>query len=204
MGFLDFLTGVKRPAAGVAPVAKGELTTKIAALSGEKTPFSVKPSDESDLIVELKIADAKWYEIFAKASLTKTYRIYLLLDDASKEVRALEETGEVTWKAGVPSVSFSAEMFRGRTIAQKEFGTAYAFKDKSPGSFGKVYEYSFDANDVKRPLIEAVTGCGWSYVPVTSKGKVKKRIGSLDNCGCPDKPASSSVGGPQGIEDSSG
>jgi hypothetical protein len=174
MGLLDFLSGVKRPAAGVEPVGRDELIKRIRALSGDKKPFTVKPSDETDLVAELNIVDATWYEIFAKAELKKTYRILLLLDDAAREVRALEETGELSWKAGVPSASFSAEFFRGRTLAQKEFGTAYAFKDKSPGSFGKVYEYHFDVNDVKEPLIEAVTAAGWSYVPVTSKGKVKR------------------------------
>ncbi len=175
MGFLDFLTGAKRPAPGVAPVSKDVLAGKIRALAAEKAPFVVGPSDESDLLVQLNIVDAKWYEIFAKAGLTKTYRIFLLLDDAAHEVRALEETGELTWKAGVPTASFSVEFFRGRTIGQKEFGTAYAFKEKSPGSFGKVYEYRFDVNDVKGPLIEAVTASGWSFVPVTSKGKVKRK-----------------------------
>ncbi len=175
MGFLDFLTGVKRPRAGVAPVSRDALIKKITALPGDAAPFVVKPGDESDLVAELNVVDAKWYEIFAKAGLKKTYRILLLLDDVAGEVRALEETGELSWKAGVPTADFSAEIFRGRTVAQKEFGTAYAFKDKSPGSFGKVYEYRFDVNDVKEPLIETITGCGWSYVPVTSKGKVKRK-----------------------------
>ena len=175
MGFLDFLTGVKRPVAGSTPVSRDALITKITALSGDTTPFVVRPSDESDLVVELNIVDAKWYEIFAKAGLKKTYRILLLADDAAKEVRALEEMGEMSWKAGVPQANFSAEFFRGRTLAQKEFGTAYAFKDKSPGSFGKVYEYRFDVNDVKGPLIETITAGGWSYVPVTSKNKVKRK-----------------------------
>ena len=197
MGFLDFLTGVKRPAAGVSPVSKDALVAKIKALSTDKTPFVVGPSDESDLLVQLNIVDAKWYEIFAKAGLTKTYRIFLLLDDAAHEVRALEEMGELSWKEGVPSVSFSAEFFRGRTLGQKEFGTAYAFKDKSPGSFGKVYEYRFDVNDVKGPLIEVVTSSGWSYVPVTSKGKVKRKLSSTHR----RAPASSLPSGPRQIED---
>jgi hypothetical protein len=175
MGFVDFLTGTKRPAAGSTPVSRDALIKKISALSGGTAPFVVMPGEDSDLVVELNIVDAKWYEVFAKAGLKKTYRIFLLLDDARKEIRVLEETGELNWKAGIPTASFSAEFFRGRTLAQKEFGTAYAFKEKSPGSFGKVYEYHFDVNDVKEPLIEAVTASGWSYVPVTSKGKVKRK-----------------------------
>lgn len=41
-----------------------------------------------DLIAEWKIVDAPWYEIFAKASLTKVFRIFLNVDDANAHIRA--------------------------------------------------------------------------------------------------------------------
>lgn len=175
MGFMDAIKGIKRPASGVAPVSKDELTKRIMALGGEKVPFKLTGSDETDILVELKVVDAEWYEIFAKAGLEKTYRVYLLLSQSENEVRALEQIGEVSWKAGVPKISFSKSSFQGRTLVQKEFGTAYAFKEAKPSSFGKVYEYSFDVNDVKDPLIDVITKSGWSYVPVTSKRKVRRK-----------------------------
>jgi hypothetical protein len=175
MGFLDALKGIKRPKSDVAPVLRTELMKKIMALGGEKVPFKIESSDETDIIVELKVVDAQWYEIFAKAGLSKTYKIYLLLDDAMGEVRALERIGEVSWKAGVPKISYEKSNFQGRTIAHKEFGTAYAFKEPKPTSFGKVYEYSLDVNDVKKPLIDVITSAGWSYVPVMRMRKVRRR-----------------------------
>ena len=175
MGFMDFLKGIKRPDPGVEPVSREALSKKLMGMNHEEIPFKVSPSDKTDILIELKIVDAQWYEIFAKANLTKTYKVYLLLDDSTNEVRALERIGEVKWKAGVPSLSFSKSGFQGRTIAQKEFGKAYAFKAPNPTSFGKVYEYSFDVGDIKDPLIELVTKSGWSYVPVTTMRKVKRR-----------------------------
>lgn len=175
MGLMDSLRGIKRPDPGVSPVSKNELKEKIIGLGGKKIPFKITESDKTDILVELKVVDAEWYEIFAKAGLEKTYQIYLLMDDNKSEVRALEKIGEVSWKKGVPTISFSKSSFQGRTIAYKEFGTSYAFKEPKPSSFGKIYEYSFDVNDVKNPLIEIVTSSGWSYVPVTSMRKVKKR-----------------------------
>lgn len=172
---MDSLKGIKRPDPGIAPVPRDELMEKILGLGGEKVPFKITESEESDILVELKVVDAEWYEFFAKAGLEKTYKIYLLLDNAEKEVRALEKIGEVSWKKGVPTISYSKSSFQGRTIAYKEFGTSYAFKEPKPSSFGKVYEYSFDVNDVKNPLIEITTSFGWSYVPVTSMRKVKRR-----------------------------
>ena len=175
MGFMDKLKGIKRPPSDIAPVPTGELKEKIFGLGGEKIPFKITDSDKTDILVELKVVDAQWYEIFAKASLKKTYQIYLLLDDAEKEVRALEKIGEVSWKKGIPRISYAKSSFQGRTIAHKEFGTSYAFKEPKPSSFGKVYEYSFDVNDVKDPIIEIITSSGWSYVPVTTMRKVKRK-----------------------------
>lgn len=174
MGFMDALRGIKRPEPGVAPVPKNELKEKILGLGGEKIPFKIKESDKTDLLVELKVVDAEWYEIFAKAGLKKTYQIYLLLDETKNEARALEKIGEVSWKKGIPTISFAKSSFQGRTVAYKEFGTSYAFKEPRPDSFGKVYEYNFDVNDVKNPLIGTVTSSGWSYVPVTTMRKVKR------------------------------
>jgi len=175
MGLMDALKGIKRPKPGVAPTGRDELTEKILGMNHDEVPYRIDRSEKSDLKVELKIVDAQWYEIFAKANLTKTYSIYLLLDDTALEVRALERMGEVKWKAGVPTVSFSASGFQGRTIVAKEFGGGFAFKAPHPLSFGKVYEYRFDANDIKQPLIEIITGSGWSYVPVTTMRKVKRK-----------------------------
>ena len=175
MGFMDALRGIKRPEPGTAPVSKGQLTQRILGLGGKKVPFKITESDETDLLVELKVVDAEWYEIFAKAGLEKTYQILLLLDETKSEVRALEKIGEVSWKKGIPTISYAKSSFQGRTIAYKEFGTSYAFKEPKPSSFGKVYEYSFDVNDVKDPLMDTITSSGWSYVPVTTMRKVKKR-----------------------------
>ena len=175
MGFMDKLKGIKRPDANVAPVPREELKEKLFGLGGEKVPFKITESDKTDILVELKIVDAQWYEFFAKAALKKTYQIYLLLNDAEKEVRALEKIGEVSWKKGIPKISYAKSSFQGRTIAHKEFGTSYAFKEPKPSSFGKVYEYSFDVNDVKNPIIEIIISSGWSYVPVTTMRKVKRK-----------------------------
>lgn len=175
MGLMDTLKGIKRPEPGTAPLSPDELTSKILAMNHDEVPYRIERSEKSDLKVELKIVDAQWYEIFAKANLTKTYSIYLLLDEASLEVRALERMGEVKWKAGVPTISFSASGFQGRTIVAKEFGIGFAFKAPHPLSFGKVYEYQFNVNDIKEPLIEVITRSGWSYVPITSMKKVKRK-----------------------------
>ena len=175
MGLFDKLKGIKEPKEGVAPVPPEELTSRLLALNNDQVPFAVSSGaggKEGDVIAQWKIVDAQWYEIFAKASLEKSHKIYLTLDRASNEVRVLEESWEVEWRAGVPSLSFSAEAFRGRTMGTKSFGTAYAWKGVNPLDYGQVYEYRFDVGEMKDPIAEVVTAAGWTYRPVTTKGKL--------------------------------
>jgi hypothetical protein len=174
MGLFDFLRGVKRPEAGTPVIPRVELERRLLALNNEQVPFSVMPSAESDLAASWKIVDANWYEIFAKAGLDKSHTIYLRLDDGKHEARALEESSTVAWTAGVPRLSISIERTRGRTLGSKEFGAGYAFKGVNPLDFGQVYNYRFNVSEMKDPIVKIITDNGWAYVPVTSKGKVKK------------------------------
>ena len=47
-----------------------------------------------------------------------------------------------------------------------EFGTAYAFtKTLAPGH---VYKYRFDTREIKEPIRDAVTSCGWTVREVVN------------------------------------
>ena len=139
-----------------------EVRQRLLTLNRETAPYQILDgaSQKVDLIAEWKIVDAKWYEIFAKASLTKVFRIYMKFDPAKHEVRAKDEEFTVEWKAGIPSLSLSVTKFQGQ-MTSVEFGTAYAFTEElSPG---QVYKYRFSTNEIKKPIQEAVTACGWNY-----------------------------------------
>jgi hypothetical protein len=175
MGLFDKLKGIKEPDETTPVKTRTELENRLLAVNEDRVPFTVSRSgggEEGDFVAEWKIVDASWYEIFAKAGLEKSHRILLVLDEKENEVRALEQSMDVEWRAGVPSLSFSAEKFQGRTFGSKSFGTAYAFKGVNPLDFGQVYKYRFDVSEMKGPLTEVITGSGWSFVPVTSKGKL--------------------------------
>jgi hypothetical protein len=60
----------------------------------------------------------------------------------------------------VPSLSVSASKFSGQKTSI-EFGTAYAFTEEFKP--GQVYNYRFNTNEIKKPIQEAVTACGWTY-----------------------------------------
>lgn len=174
MGFLDKLKGVKQPVEGTPMVSRAELAERLLALGHEKVPFTIAVGEEADLEAQWKIVDAAWYETFAKAGIEKTHKIHLRLDETEHEVRALEETWEVSWRAGIPVLQMSVEKFQGRTFGSKEFGRAYAFTGVNPLQFGEAYNYRFDVSEMKDPIIEVVTQGGWSFVPVVGKGKIKR------------------------------
>ncbi len=177
MGLLDRLKGVKRPEEGTPALERSEVERRLLALSGEQVPFTVRSAGnaepDSDLEAEWKIVDAEWYEVFAKSGLEKSHKIVLVLDETEHEVRALEQAWEVSWTAGVPRLSLSAEKFQGKTFGSKSFGTGYAFTGVSPLDWGQVYNYRFDVSEMKDPIVEVVTGAGWTFVPVTTKGGLR-------------------------------
>ena len=112
------------------------------------------------MIAEWRIVDARWYEIFAKAGLEKAFKISLRLDEAAKEVRAMDSEYEVSWSAGVPRMTLAAKTFKGQSTSI-EFGAAYGFTENL--SIGEIYNYKFATSEIKKPVQKAATDCGWTY-----------------------------------------
>ena len=162
MGILDFLTSTKHPPAGTPALAPEEVRARLLALNRPTAPYRVidGSAEGVDLIAEWRIVDAAWYEIFAKAGLSKVFRIALRLDPAAHEVRAQDSEYTVEWRAGVPALSLAVQGFKGQKQSI-EFGSGYAFTETlAPG---QVYHYRFATKELKQPLQEATTSCGWTY-----------------------------------------
>jgi hypothetical protein len=152
----------KKPDKNIPILSANEVRQRLLTLNRETAPYQIidGASQNVDLIAEWKIVDAKWVELFAKANLTKVFRIYMKLDVAKHQVRGKDEEFTVSWKAGVPSLSIAASKFQGQ-MTSVEFGTEYAFTEELKP--GVVYNYRFNTNEIKKPIHEAVTACGWEY-----------------------------------------
>ena len=149
MGFFN-----KKSTSKVAPLPPQEVITRLLALNRPTAPYRIVDgrAENVDLIAEWKIVEATWVVIFAKANLTKVFRIYLKLDPEKHELRAQDHEYTVEWRAGVPSLSVAASSFKGQ-MTSVEFGAAYAFTEQfSPG---QVYKYRFNANELKKPIQES-------------------------------------------------
>ncbi|MEW6093491.1 MAG: hypothetical protein AB1531_05950 [Chloroflexota bacterium] len=152
----------KKTSASVPALPVEEVKTRLLALNRPTAPYQIRDGQAEgvDLVAEWKIVDAQWYEIFAKANLTKVFRIYMKFDPAKAELRAQDHEYTVQWRAGVPSLSLAVSSFKGQ-MTSVEFGAAFAFTETlAPGV---VYKYRFNTNELKKPIQEALAACGWSY-----------------------------------------
>jgi hypothetical protein len=156
----------KKPASNTPALPPQEVVNRVLALNRPTAPYQIVDgkAEGVDLIAEWKIVDAKWYEVFAKASLTKVFRIYMKLDLEKHELRAQDHEYTVSWRAGVPSLSLAVSSFKGQ-MTSVEFGTAFAFTEElAPG---QVYKYKFNTNELKKPIQDAAAACGWIYKGVS-------------------------------------
>jgi hypothetical protein len=152
----------KKPDTKTPAVPANELKTRLLGLNRPTAPFHIVDgqADGVDLVAEWKIVDASWYEIFAKAKLEKVFRIYLKLDAEKNELRAQDREYSISWSAGIPHLTLEASAFKGQ-MTSVQFGTGFAFtEDLAPG---QVYKYRFNTNELKKPIQDTCTSCGWSY-----------------------------------------
>jgi hypothetical protein len=170
IGFFQYLGGKKSRAAAVS---KEELIDKLLALNNPSKPYQIQKGNDTDLIAEWKIVDTSWYGTFSKSGFSEAHREYLLADESRHSVRCFEEFGSVSWSAGtdgpVPAVHYQKSFFRGRVLYKKEWGKQYDIKDPLTMEISKVYEYKFDIDEIRGPIISVVRENGWEWVPVTAK-----------------------------------
>lgn len=163
MGLFDFLTGTKAARKGVPRLSAAQVRAALLALNRETSPWRVRDGapEGVDLVAEWRVADAQWYEIFAKAGLQKVHQVLMKLDETHAEVRSVDKDWTVTWRAGVPTLTATADGFRGQKV-EVSFERTYAFREDDL-SFGRVYDYQFDTGEMKGPLREAVLASGWGW-----------------------------------------
>ncbi len=170
MSLLDFLRGIRRPSSDSTPQPEPSLRDALLALGTDADPFVVRvsrPGEPGQLVAEWKIVDARWFELFARAGLRKTFAIFLVLDAARHTVRGLDRSTTLQWRAGVPSPSADGEVEWGRQMTA-EAAIGFGFRDDL--SYGPVYRYAFRSKDLKQLLWTTVLDHGWIWQAVGPGG----------------------------------
>lgn len=169
MGLFDKLTGTRRPADGVAPRPAHELRGALLAAAGADRPWTVRraaPDEGADLVAEWRVREPAWRGFFHSHQLDRALKIRLRLVEEDHEVRALEETWEVSWVSGVPSLTKSREYGRGpsRTVSKR-----WTLERGEDGGRRLEETFSFDSADLKDPLRDTVLQAGWTWRGVVFK-----------------------------------
>ncbi|MFH9198033.1 hypothetical protein ACH4KT_11370 [Streptomyces anulatus] len=162
MGFFDMLTGTRRPEAGMAPRSAEELRTALLGLNRPDVPYVIGDgaAHGADLVAEWRIAEPAWQHIFVQSQLTHAIRIRMRLAEDVPEVRAVEESWEVTRVGNPPRLQASATYTRGagRTISRQ-----YTLQRGENGRLEATESFSFDSAQLTGPLRDTALESGWTW-----------------------------------------
>ncbi|MFJ1785385.1 hypothetical protein ACIOML_13875 [Streptomyces anulatus] len=162
MGFFDTLTGTRRPEAGTAPRSAEELRTALLGLNRPDVPYVIGDgaAHGADLVAEWRIAEPAWQTFFIGSQLTHAIRIRMRLAEDVPEVRAVEESWEVTRVGNPPRLRISAEYARGggRTVSRR-----YTLARGESGRLEATESFSFDSAQLTGPLRNTTLEAGWTW-----------------------------------------
>jgi len=153
-----------------APAPAAQLRQRLLAINGLDLPFQVREEPSGRLIAEWRIADARWAGPLQAGGLMRAHRVHIDLDETDHRARVVDASSTIDWSATAAALRGNAAFFRGITFFQYERGRAVGLLYKPDGTWGvrDAYNYRFDLGEMKIPLIDAVTGSGWTWAPVVS------------------------------------
>ncbi len=162
MGLFDFFTGTKRPAAGTPVLSKQAVRDRLLALNRPTAPWRVVDGagDAVDLVAEWRLEEKAYENAFRQSGKAGVFRIFMKLDEATHEVRAVDRQYMVSWSVQGLKLSLAASGFRGQKQSASFGGPAHLTEQLPSGAS---IEYRFVTSEIKKPIQEAVTTSGWVY-----------------------------------------
>jgi len=137
---------------------------RVLALNSDDRPFFYEPTAVG-IHATWKYADQKWLGFFGAGVRQGSYDLYVTLDpddgtwefdetsaDAEATVNSDGLHGEKKWQSG------SQKSF----TLNKSFALASESKDRQGTHTGQFFGYRFDTDEIKQPLIDALTAAGYS------------------------------------------
>jgi hypothetical protein len=162
-----------RAQSGVAPVTAIELATRLEAVNSLDVPFSLGRGEQpNEFLVTWRYADAKWIDLARARGMRRTFRIRLTLDERSGVVRATDYSASYDWSAGRGGANIEWKAAVGIVFFQYQHQRVFGLQLDEKGRFKPElsYAYTFNVNEMKSPLIEAVTCAGWNWRPTIWQG----------------------------------
>jgi hypothetical protein len=159
------------PAPGVPPVTGQELERRLLAINDLDVPFAVE-AGRGSIVASWRFADARWIDLARAHGTRRTHRILMELDARAHTVRPVEQWTSLDASAGRGGASLRWVSGTGITFFQHEHQRVFGLQVDERGRFVPrlSYAYTFDLEEMKAPLVEAVRKAGWHWRPTMWRG----------------------------------
>lgn len=158
------------PAApGVAILDTAALRDRLLAVNRADVPVSVTTRDDGRTIeVTWRYADARWFDLMRVHQMRRAHRLVLELDEAAHKVRVREYWSAFDASAGADGLRLDWHAATGMQFFQVEhrrvLGVQLDPEGRPTSELSKAY--TFNLQELRGPVIEAVTTSGWAWQPV--------------------------------------
>jgi hypothetical protein len=162
-----------------APMTAVELMERLQAVNTLDVPFRIErdarnAGDERDnvLIATWRYADAKWIDLAGANAMNRLHRIVLQIDEPNHRVLATDYASASAGSIGKDGATIEWQASLGITFFQAEHQQVLGLQIDDHGRFTRDsnYRYAFNLDEMKNPLIRAVTDSGWTWRPVVWQG----------------------------------
>lgn len=158
---------------GAPALPSSELAARLMAINALDVPFTISAGESPNVFfADWRYADAKWLDLARAHGMRRTFRIRITLDESARTVRATDCIAAFDWSAGRSGASIEWRTGMGIVFFQKEQGRVFGLQIDDQGRFQPQlsYSYKFDLNEMKSPIIAAVTNAGWDWRPTVWQG----------------------------------
>ena len=134
-------------------------------------PFSVQ-RENGRVVAAWRFSDARWLDLARAHGTRRTHRILMELDPEGHTVRPVEQWSLFDASAGRGGASVRWFSARGVMFYQYEHQRVFGLQIDERGRFVPQlsHAYTFDLQEMKTPIIEAVTRAGWRWRPTMWRG----------------------------------
>ena len=157
---------------GVPAASASDLRERLLAVNSLDAPFAVTDAGNGRMVVTWRFADAKWVDLARAHGMRRTHRIVLDVDDRTKTVYPRDQHSGIDWSAGPSGGSLRWMSSAGIDFLRVEHGRVFGLQVDERGRFVPKLSsaYTFDLQEMKAPLISAVTLAGWRWRPTLWRG----------------------------------
>lgn len=158
---------------GTAPVAAGDLMARLESINALGVPFQIeRGAHPNELFATWRYGDAKWVDLARARGLRRSFRIRLVLDEKAATVRATDYVASVDWSVGRGGADLEWKAGIGLVLFQREHQRVFGLQLDEHGRFKPAlsYAYTFNLQEMKSPLMEAVSHAGWNWRPTVWQG----------------------------------